>query len=144
MLKNRQNSNQRQRIVVFLGSPLAITSEEQLSSLAAIGKLLKKNGVALDIISFGNVRDNEAAVVQVLATAGGLDLVQAQRNIHEALLQPNCECHLLTVHPGEESIHEALMTSPASLLGSDGSAQIGDFGMDGDMDPELAMVINSL
>lgn len=142
VLKNRQNSNQRQRIVAFVGSPLGITNEEQLKSLQTIGRLLKKNSVSLDIISFGAVQENGPAIAQVLAAAAGLDVARAQANIHEALLEPGCECHLLAVPVGE-NLHEALVTSPI-LLGSDGSGTVEEFGMDGDMDPELAMVLSQV
>lgn len=141
VLKNRQNANQRQRIVVFLGSPLcpdAAPADSVLASLGTIGRMLRKNGVALDVISFGHVEQNASAVATILTAVGGLDPAAGQKNIHEALLDPNCECHLLTVNGGE-SIAEALMTSPI-LLDADGSAPMGEFGMDGDMDPELAMV----
>lgn len=143
MLKNRQNSNQRQRIVVFVGSPLAVSSPEELASLMGVGRILKKNGVALDIINFGgeSVEQNQEAIVHVLTGAAGLDLQAAQKHIQEALTAPDCTCHLLTVRTGED-LNEALMTSPI-LLGDDGSATVANFGMDEDMDPELAMVLRS-
>jgi 26S proteasome regulatory subunit N10 len=55
-LKHRQNKNQRQRIIVFVGSPLN-TDEKSLVKLA---KKLKKNNVAVDIISFGENEENQA------------------------------------------------------------------------------------
>lgn len=109
-----------------------------MANLSAVGKLLKKNGVSLDIISFGNEEDNSPAIVQLLAAAGGLDATAAEQNIYEALLQPGCECHLSVVKVGE-NLTEALMTSPI-LLGEDGTVP-GQFGMDEDMDPELAMAL---
>lgn len=48
-LKHRQNKNQRQRIIAFIGSPIS-TDDKALVRLA---KKLKKNNVAVDIISFG-------------------------------------------------------------------------------------------
>lgn len=48
-LKHRQNKNQRQRIVLFAGSPVDADKE----SLVRIGKKLKKNNVAVDIVNFG-------------------------------------------------------------------------------------------
>lgn len=48
-LKHRQNKNQRQRIIVFLGSPL----EADEKSLVRLAKKLKKNNVAVDVVSFG-------------------------------------------------------------------------------------------
>jgi hypothetical protein len=48
-LKHRQNKNQRQRIVLFAGSPINADKE----TLVKIGKKLKKNNVAVDIVNFG-------------------------------------------------------------------------------------------
>lgn len=145
ILKNRQNSNQRQRIVVFVGSPLSLTDEKELNELFTLGKLLKKNGVALDVISFGHHVENERALAHILAAVAGVDLALAQKNLMEALLgspsssEGDGDCHLLTIPEGA-NIHDDLMTSPI-LLGTDGSgAGVGAFGMDEDLDPELAMV----
>ncbi|KAJ3397679.1 26S proteasome non-ATPase regulatory subunit 4, partial [Chytridiales sp. JEL 0842] len=55
-LKHRQNKNQRQRIIVFVGSPL----EEEEKDLVKLGKKLKKNNVAVDVINFGEESDNTA------------------------------------------------------------------------------------
>lgn len=49
-LKHRQNKNQRQRIIAFVGSPLLGTTSGGLVKLA---KKLKKNNVAVDVVSFG-------------------------------------------------------------------------------------------
>lgn len=54
-LKHRQNKNQRQRIIAFIGSPL--TTDEK--SLVKLGKKLKKNNVSIDIISFGEAEEND-------------------------------------------------------------------------------------
>ena len=58
-LKHRQNKNQRQRIIVFVGSPIGSKAEEK--SLVKLAKKLKKNNVAVDIVSFGEdeVEENE-------------------------------------------------------------------------------------
>ena len=54
VLKHRQNKTQRQRIIVFVASPI-IEDEESLIKLA---KKLKKNNVAVDIINFGEDEEN--------------------------------------------------------------------------------------
>ena len=51
-LKHRQNKNQRQRIIVFVGSPIA----DAEAALVKLGKKLKKNSVAVDIVNFGEER----------------------------------------------------------------------------------------
>ena len=53
-LKHRQNKNLRQRVVVFVGSPLEDTSPDAERALIRLAKKLKKNNVALDLIAFGD------------------------------------------------------------------------------------------
>ena len=55
-LKHRQNKSQRQRIVLFVGSPL----EEDERALVRLGKKLKKYNVAVDVVNFGEQNDNVA------------------------------------------------------------------------------------
>nr|KJB72346.1 hypothetical protein B456_011G172600 [Gossypium raimondii] len=54
-LKHRQNKNQQQRIIVFAGSPI----KHEKKALEMIGKKLKKNSVALDIVNFGEDEDGK-------------------------------------------------------------------------------------
>ncbi|SCV70565.1 BQ2448_3327 [Microbotryum intermedium] len=53
-LKHRQNKNQRQRIIVFVASPITTTA----ATLSKLGKKMKKNNVAIDIVSFGSSSDS--------------------------------------------------------------------------------------
>lgn len=57
-LKHRENKNQRQRIVCFVGSPVAGAgagpSKGIEDSLVKLGKKLKKNNVAVDVVVFGD------------------------------------------------------------------------------------------
>ncbi len=59
-LKHRQNKNQRQRIICFVASPLRPKAEEK--QLVKLAKKLKKNNVAVDVVSFGEdeVEENES------------------------------------------------------------------------------------
>lgn len=54
-LKHRRNKNGGQRVVVFVGSPL----EADTKTLVKVGKQLKKNGIAIDVVSLGEVEDNK-------------------------------------------------------------------------------------
>jgi 26S proteasome regulatory subunit N10 len=54
-LKHRKNPNGGKRIVLFVGSPVTELPEE----LEKIGLFLKKNTVAIDIISIGQLEDNQ-------------------------------------------------------------------------------------
>merc|ERR1719384_668875 len=68
-LKHRQNKNQKQRIVAFVGSPIRNTEKE----LETLGKNLKKNNVSLDLISFGEVEENTAKLEKLLNTVNSND-----------------------------------------------------------------------
>merc|ERR1719424_1816418 len=68
-LKHRQNKNQKQRIIAFVGSPVANTEKE----IETLGKNLKKNNISLDIVSFGEVDANNAKLEKLLATVNSND-----------------------------------------------------------------------
>ena len=53
-LKHRPNKNQKQRIILFVGSKI----RQSIEDLVQLGKKLKKYNIAVDIISFGEVDDN--------------------------------------------------------------------------------------
>ena len=53
-LKHRQNKTLRQRVVVFVGSPLEDASPDAERALIRLAKKLKKNNVALDVVAFGD------------------------------------------------------------------------------------------
>ena len=53
-LKHRQNKNLRQRVIVFVGSPLEDASPDAERALVRLAKKLKKNNVALDVVAFGD------------------------------------------------------------------------------------------
>jgi len=57
-LRHRQNKNQKQRIILFVGSPIRHKVEEMVQ----IGKKLKKYNIAADIISFGHVEENRPLI----------------------------------------------------------------------------------
>jgi 26S proteasome regulatory subunit N10 len=59
-LKHRQNKNQKQRIILFSGSPIKHSVEEMIQT----AKKLKKYNIAVDVISFGNVDENREHIQQ--------------------------------------------------------------------------------
>jgi 26S proteasome regulatory subunit N10 len=59
-LKHRQNKNQKQRIILFVGSPIKHSVEEMIQT----AKKLKKYNIAVDVISFGNVDENREHIQQ--------------------------------------------------------------------------------
>eukprot|EP00741_Cyanophora_paradoxa_P004794 tig00000829_g4652.t1 len=136
-LKHRQNKNQRQRIVAFVGSPVSA----ETSVLVQIGKKLKKNNVAVDIVNFGEEAENTEKLEAFL----------------NAVIS-NDNSHLITIPPGPHILSDILLTSPlicgdgegnvsafaASAAASAGAATAAggfDFGVDPSVDPELAMAL---
>lgn len=69
-LKHRQNKNQRQRVIVFVGSPLETASA---ADLVKLGKRLKKNNVAVDVVSFGEVEENLDKLQQFIDAVNSAD-----------------------------------------------------------------------
>jgi 26S proteasome regulatory subunit N10 len=61
-LKHRKNKNGGQRIVVFLGGPVT----ESIEVLQKLGKQLKKNNVALDVISIGETEENTPKLEELI------------------------------------------------------------------------------
>jgi 26S proteasome regulatory subunit N10 len=63
-LKHRENKNLRQRIVVFVGSPLQGSGADE-REMVKLAKKLKKNNVAIDFISFGDgIEEGESSVLK--------------------------------------------------------------------------------
>jgi len=135
-LKHRQNKVQRQRLIVFVGSYLENVSEEEL---VALGRRLKKNNVAVDVISFGECEANDAKLEAFIAAVNS-----------------NENSHLLSVSPGPHILSDVVLTSPivqqdgmdggygASASGINGQTTGSsdyEFGVDPNVDPELAMAL---
>lgn len=63
-LKHRQNKNLRQRIVIFIGSPLDGQGTDE-KSMTKLAKKLKKNNVAVDVVCFGDgIEEGESSVLK--------------------------------------------------------------------------------
>lgn len=128
-LKHRQNKNQRQRVIAFVGSPVSDAEE----SLVQLGKKLKKNNVAVDIVCFGEIDGNEAKLAKLVET------VNSSNN-----------SHLVVVPVGGRPLSDTLLSSPIVMendaeAGASGSAGASnhafEFGVDPQADPELAMAL---
>lgn len=139
-LKHRRNKNGQQRIVIFVGSPMAHVDSR---ALVKVGKMLKKNNVAIDVVALGEMEENEKKLK---------DLVDAANGNNEEKL-----CHLVTIPTGVLP-SDVLIGSPivhggeggggggggggmpgGVSGGMDGFAEFG--GVDPNMDPELAMAL---
>ena len=132
-LKHRQNKHQRQRIVIFVGSPVSAETK----ALEKIGKKLKKNNVAVDVVNFGEEASNTEKLEAFVNAVNKDD-----------------NSHLLTVPPGPHVLSDLLLSSSIvqdSDGGGGGEAAAGgggggggggfDFGVDPSLDPELAMAL---
>lgn len=121
-MKHRQNKNQRQRIIVFVASPI----QEDEKTLIKLAKKLKKNNVAVDIVNFGQETENESKLTAFIEAVNNSD-----------------NSHLVTIPPGPHILSDILLTSPI-VSGEDGPPPgFGgnfEFGVDPSLDPELAMV----
>ncbi|KAH7663203.1 Proteasome subunit Rpn10 protein [Dioscorea alata] len=134
-LKHRQNKKQQQRIIVFVGSPI----KHDKSLLEAIGKKLKKNNVALDIVDFGESDDDKPEKLEALLAA----------------VNNNNTSHIVHVPPGPNALSDVLISTP--IFTGDGEGGSGfaaaaaaaaaggmggfDFGVDPNIDPELALAL---
>ena len=143
-LKHRQNKLQHQRIIMFICSPLKISTEND--SLNNVANLLKEKEIALDVINFGQIDDNTNILTEFI------DNLNRNNTAGD-----DSKSHLLTVRPGPRLLYEHIATSPIILEENDslmagsaggmlngggvGNAGFMDFGVDPELDPELAMAL---
>lgn len=122
-LKHRRNKNGGQRIIVFVGSPI----ENDAKTLEKIGKQLKKNNVAVDVVSMGELDENNAKLEVFINAANSND-----------------NSHLISVPPGMMP-SEAVLSSTIIHGEEGGAAAAATYaeygGIDPNLDPELAMAI---
>ncbi|CAO2656718.1 Nn.00g055210.m01.CDS01 [Neocucurbitaria sp. VM-36] len=136
-LKHRQNKSQKQRIVIFNCSPI----EEDEKNLVKLAKKMKKTGISIDIIAFGELSDDTTRKLQAFS-----DNVQSAEG-----------SYLATVPPSANLLSDSLVTTP--ILGGDGTSNAGasgsggdgggsggggndfEFGVDPSVDPELALAL---
>lgn len=139
-LKHRQNKSQRQRVVVFVCSPI----RESEASLVKLAKKMKKNNTSVDLIAFGDLTDENITKLRAFndAVKGGEG------------------SHLEIVPPGPNLLSDTVVASPilageggagaggaGAGAGTNGDAGAGgggegfEFGVDPNLDPELALVL---
>jgi 26S proteasome regulatory subunit N10 len=82
-LKHRVNKHQKQRIVIFVSSPVTETEK----SLVKLGKKLRKNAIAIDVILLG-------AVDEKLGQVGEEQVALLKKFVETANSGDNCNfCH---------------------------------------------------
>jgi 26S proteasome regulatory subunit N10 len=63
-LKHRENKNLRQRIIVFVASPLEGAGADE-KNMVKLAKKLKKNNIAVDIVAFGDgIEEGESNILR--------------------------------------------------------------------------------
>ncbi|CAL5188162.1 unnamed protein product [Lathyrus oleraceus] len=134
-LKHRQNKKQQQRIIVFAGSP--VNHEKKM--LEILGRKLKKNSVALDIVNFGEVDEAKTEKLDSLLAA----------------VNNNDSSHIVHVPAGPNALSDVLISTPiftgdgeggsgfaaAAAAAAAGGGSGYDFGVDPNLDPELALAL---
>ncbi|KAK9059796.1 hypothetical protein SSX86_020500 [Deinandra increscens subsp. villosa] len=131
-LKHRQNKKQQQRIIVFAGGPVKYDKKV----LEMIGKKLKKNSVALDVVNFGEEDESKTEKLEALVAA----------------VNNNDSSHIVHVPAGSNVLSDVLLSTP--IFTGDGEGGSGfaaaaaaggvsgfDFGVDPNLDPELALAL---
>ncbi|KAF8632411.1 hypothetical protein AX17_004852 [Amanita inopinata Kibby_2008] len=148
-LKHRENKTLRQRIIVFVASPLEGPAADE-KGMVKLAKKLKKNNVAVDIVCYGDGIEDV-----------GMDGEQGKTVLKSFVENVNSSdnSHLVIIPPGSHLLSDALITSP--ILAGDrtagipeellpGAAETGaagpstsnfEFGVDPSLDPELAMAL---
>ncbi|XP_076912463.1 26S proteasome non-ATPase regulatory subunit 4 homolog [Bidens hawaiensis] len=131
-LKHRQNKKQQQRIIVFAGGPVNYDKKV----LEMIGKKLKKNSVALDVVNFGEEDESKTEKLEALVAA----------------VNNSDSSHIVHVPAGSNALSDVLLSTP--IFTGDGEGGSGfaaaaaaggvsgfDFGVDPNLDPELALAL---
>jgi len=169
-LKHRQNKTLRQRVIVFVGSPLEDASPDAERALVRLAKKLKKNNVALDVIAFGDGIEEageggHSVLRTFVETASSSDNSCVIPAFFSRFLRTNVPFlfvfslarHYLAVPPGPHLLSSVILNSPilasdrgvpdelAAVPGAVGAPSGGgtsqfEFGVDPSLDPELAMV----
>lgn len=138
-LKHRENKNLRQRIIVFVGSPLEGQGADE-REMVKLAKKLKKNNVAVDFVAFGDGIEEDTNILKTF--------VDNTTNSDNS--------HLVSVPPGSHLLSDVIISSPilsedrgippeamGDVGGASGSGGTNnfEFGVDPSLDPELAMAL---
>lgn len=135
-LKHRQNKSQKQRIIVFTCSPI----EEDEKVLIKLSKRMKKTGISIDIVAFGELNDDTIHKLQAFN-----DNCQSAEGSHLEIIQPSSnllsDTLLTTPILGGEGGAGGAAGGGAGAEGGEGGAGAFEFGVDPSVDPELALAL---
>lgn len=123
---------QRQRIIVFVCSPVA-DEEKKLVSLA---KKMKKGNIDIDFILFGELEDED---------------IQKKLEAFNNVVKGSDNSHLVVIPPSGKLLSDQLLSTPilmgegaaggAGGGGAEGGGDFGGFDFDPSADPELALAL---
>merc|ERR1719491_1774596 len=151
-LKHRKNKKQDQRIILFVGSPIADAQNEK--QLVKAAKRLKKNNVSVDIVNFGESECNTALLTKFMSHVAANDnsnlvTVEAGKLLSDVLVstpifgQGGAAINEFGALGGAQDadLQAAIRASQgdAGDAAQGGAAPFG--GVDPNMDPELAMAL---
>lgn len=135
-MKQRQNTNQKQRIVAFVGSPL--NSNTTKESLKDLGLIMKKNGVAIDLIDFGTENRGNTEILNELINA--IDTEAHPSRLITIESEGNNGIFLLDSL--KSKVPELFnRSSSSSTNNNSGDNSENGFDFDPELDPELAMAL---
>ncbi|KAI0542900.1 26S proteasome non-ATPase regulatory subunit 4 [Xylaria digitata] len=132
-LKHRQNKSQRQRIIVFVCSPV----DDEEKKLVSLAKKMKKGNIDIDFILFGDLDDDD---------------VHKKLEAFNNVVKGNDNSHLVVIPPSGKLLSDQLLSTPI-LLGegaaggsggggmAEGGGDFGGFDFDPSADPELALAL---
>ncbi|KIJ26778.1 hypothetical protein M422DRAFT_216127 [Sphaerobolus stellatus SS14] len=140
-LKHRQNKNLRQRIILFIGSPLTGEGADEKNMITLATKL-RKNNIAVDVISFGDEEGREAN--DPILNAFVKNVIGKEPN-----------SHFVSIAPGPDLLSDVILSSPivsedfpsgvptgaGGETSATGATNNFEFGIDPSLDPELAMAL---
>jgi len=131
-LKHRQNRSQRQRIIVFICSPI----EEDEKELTQLAKKMKKGNISVDFILFGDLDDDDT---------------QTKLQAFNDAVKGSEGSHLVVIPPSSKLLSDQLVATPILLGenasgaggagGSGGGGEEFEFGFDPALEPELALAL---
>ncbi|RYP27717.1 hypothetical protein DL767_007554 [Monosporascus sp. MG133] len=129
-LKHRQNKAQRQRIMVFVCSPV----DDDEKKLVSLAKKMKKGNIDVDFVLFGEIDDD----------------VQKKLEAFNNVVKGSDSSHFIVAPADGRLLSDQLLATPILLGegaaasgagGAGGGGDFGDFDFDPNTDPELALAL---
>lgn len=135
-LKHRRNKNGAQRMVIFVGSPIADDNQK----LVKLGKNLKKNNVAVDVVLMGESDANDdklKAFIEAVDKSSNSHLIVVPTGVLPSDV-------LLSSPVLTEDMGDAAGGGEGGRVGGGGGQAFAEYGgINPEFDPELAMALRA-